>query len=104
MLIVGSCLGGGKYSLIVERYCGRYDGENCHEESVRVAVASATTIDDTEDDVDALSPSSFSTSSSVWAVPCGGMIVPEASDDADMNISDPRPVWGAPPIVVIIYG
>lgn len=43
------------YSLMVERYCGAYDGDKFHNESVSVADASATTsdLDDDIDDVDA---------------------------------------------------
>lgn len=52
------------YSLMVERYCGAYDGDNFHNESVSVADASATTsdLDDDDVDVESLSLSAFPSS------------------------------------------
>jgi hypothetical protein len=52
------------YSSTVERYCGGYNGADCHDESASVADASATTTEDTEDDVEALSSSQSTISSS----------------------------------------
>jgi hypothetical protein len=82
------------YSPVVERYCGGYDGADCHNESARVTEARATTTSDAEDDVEAFS-SSLSVLSSSCAGPCDVIVPPVSSDAIELNISDPRPHWGA---------
>jgi hypothetical protein len=84
--------GGSKYSLAVERYCGGYDGADCHKESTRVADARATITEDTED-VDTLS-SSLSILSSSGAESCDVIVPPESTCVAELNMSHPRPECG----------
>lgn len=86
------------YSLAVERYCGGYDGADCHKESTSVTEARAT-IADAADDVEALS-SSLSILSS-GTEPCDVIVPPESS--TELNRSDPRPECGILATSVDIY-
>lgn len=88
------------YSLAVERYCGGYDGADCHKESTSVTEARAT-ITDAADDVEALSSSLPILSSGTDA--CGVIVPPESSGNTDLNISDPRPECGILATSVDIY-
>jgi hypothetical protein len=77
------------YSLAVERYCGGYDGADCHKESTRVTDARARITEDAED-VEALS-SSLPIHSSSCTESCD-VIVPHGSTGvAELNMSHPRP-------------
>ena len=90
----GAFFEGGMYSPVVERYCGGYDGADCHNGSARVAAARATTADDAEDDVEAFS-SSLSVLSSSRGEPCDVIVPLESSGAIELNMSDPRPQCGA---------
>lgn len=81
------------YSLAVERYCGGYDGADCHKESTRVADARATITEDTED-VEALS-SSLPILSSSSAASCDVIVPPGSTCVAELNMSHPSPECGA---------
>ena len=98
----GACFEGGMYSPVVERYCGGYDGADCHNESARVTEASATITSDAEDDVEAFS-SSLSVHSSSCAGPCDVIVPPVSSGAIELNISDPMPGCGAPATSVDIW-
>lgn len=92
------------YSLAVERYCGGYDGADCHTESTSVTEARPI-IADAADDVEALSSSSSSSlpilSSGTEA--CDVIVPPESDGNAELNISDPRPECGILATSVDIY-
>jgi len=88
------------YSLAVERYCGGYDGADCHKESTSVTEARATIADDTED-VEALSSSLPMLSSGTEL--CDVIVPPESSGNTELNISDPRPECGILAMSVDIY-
>lgn len=88
------------YSLAVERYCGGYDGADCHKVSTSVTEARAT-ITDAADDVEALS-SSLSILSS-GTEPCDVIVLPETSGNTELNISDPSPECGILATSVDIY-
>jgi len=79
------------YSLAVERYCGGYDGADCHKESTSVTEARAT-IADAADDVETLSSSLPILSSGTEL--CDVIVPPESSGNTELNISDPRPKGG----------
>ncbi len=88
------------YSLAVERYCGGYDGADCHKESTSVTEARAT-IAEAADDVEALSSSLPILSSGTE--PCDVIVPPESSGTIELNMSDPRPECGILPTSVDIY-
>lgn len=88
------------YSLAVERYCGGYDGADCHSESTSVTVARAT-IADATDDVEALSSSLPILSSGTES--CDVIVPPESRGNTELNISDPRPECGILATSVDIY-
>ena len=88
------------YSLAVERYCGGYDGADCHNESTSVTEARAT-IADATDDVEALSSSLPILSSGTE--PCDVIVPPETSGNTELNISDPSPECGILATSVDIY-
>jgi len=88
------------YSLVVERYCGGYDGADCHKESTSVTEVRAT-IADAADDVEALSSSLPVLSSGTE--PCDVIVPPESSGNTELNISDPRPECGTLDTSVNIY-
>jgi hypothetical protein len=85
-------LGGGIYSLAVERYCGGYEGADCHKESSSVTVARAIITGDAED-VETLS-SSLPVLSSSGTEPCDMIVPPGLSGATELNMSDPRPECG----------
>lgn len=87
------------YSLAVERYCGGYDGAECHKES-SVTEARAAITDDA-DDVEALSSSLPVLSSGTKS--CDVIVPPESSGNTELNISDPRPESGILSTSVDIY-
>jgi hypothetical protein len=80
------------YSSAVERYCGGYDGADCHEESTRVTDARAKITDDAED-VEAPSSSLPILCSSGTAV-CDVIVPPESGGVVELNILQPRPGCG----------
>jgi hypothetical protein len=88
------------YSLAVERYCGGYDGADCHKESTSDTEARAA-IADAADDVEALSSSLPILSSGTE--PCDVIVPPESSGDTELNMSDPRPECGILATSVDIY-
>ena len=96
----GALFGGGIYSLAVERYCGGYDGADCHKESTSVTEARAT-IADAADDVEALSSSLPILSSGTEL--CDVIVLPESSGNTELNRSDPRPECGIFAMSVDIY-
>jgi hypothetical protein len=96
----GALFGGGIYSLAVERYCGGYDGADCHKESTSVTEARAT-IADAADDVEALSSSLPILSSGTE--PCDVIVPPESSGNTELNRSDPRLECGIFATSVDIY-
>jgi hypothetical protein len=93
-------MGGDMYSLVVERYCGRYDGAESHKESTSVTEARGT-IADAADDDEALSSSLLIHSSGTE--PCDVIVPLASSGNTKLNILDPKPECGILATSVDIY-